>query len=110
MSLRGFTLIELTIAVVLLSIGLLALSGALAAALHATVSARAGHAALRAAEAVADSLAYADTVAAGAVAQHDIDVRWQPMPCPLGECVQVSATHAGDTITLLARSHARLSS
>ena len=100
---RGFTLIELVIAMVLLAIGLMALTGALTVALRETASARLQHAALRRAEAVADSLVAAGTGAAGALDHAGFSVSWSPESCPLGTCVRVRAVAAGDTLGLLAR-------
>ncbi|HEX6640661.1 MAG TPA: type II secretion system protein, partial [Thermoanaerobaculia bacterium] len=99
---RGFTLIELTIAVVLLAIGLLALTGALVGALRATSTARAEHAALRRAEAVADSLVSMGVPGAGSLTRPGFTIWWAPEPCALGECVRVHAAAASDTLSLLA--------
>lgn len=100
---RGFTLIELVIAIVLLAIGLMALTGALTRALHETASARAQHAALRRAESIADSLVLARAVGAGSLGRPGVSVWWVPERCALGTCVRVHAAAAGDTLSLLAR-------
>jgi prepilin-type N-terminal cleavage/methylation domain-containing protein len=100
---RGFTLIELIIAMVLLAIGLMALTGALAVALRETGSARVQHAALRRAEAVADSLVLVGAAGAGALRRPGLAVWWTPEPCVLGQCVRVRAAAADDTLSLLAR-------
>ena len=91
----GFTLIELTLAVVLLAVGLLALVGILGRTLQQTQSARMRHAALREAESVADSLTSAGLVASGGrtVAGHRLE--WSPEPCAAGTCVRVIARREG---------------
>ena len=100
---RGFTLIELVMAMVLLAIGLMALTGALAVALRETAFARVQHAALRRAEAVADSLVLHGVVTAGSVERPGFTVRWAPESCALGTCVRLHAAAGGDTLSLLAR-------
>lgn len=100
---RGFTLIELVLAMVLLAIGLMALTGALTMALRETAAARLQHAALRRAEAVADSLVLQGTGTAGSLTRPGFSVWWTPEPCALGTCVRVRAAAAGDTLSLLAR-------
>ena len=97
----GFTLIELTIAIVLLAIGLLALAGALARALHVTTEARVRHAALREAEGVADSLSFARSLEAGSAVAHGIVLDWSAQPCGSTTCARVRATIHGDTLSLL---------
>lgn len=97
----GFTLIELTLAALLLSIGLLALAGALAHSLSATARTRAAHAALREAAGSADSVAAAATFTPGARRSGEIYVWWEPASCGAAECVRVSVAVAGDTLTLL---------
>jgi len=100
----GFTLIELAIAIVLLAIGLLALTGALAQALHATTSARRAHSALREAESVADSLVLAGVLEAGARQGRGFRLEWRPAQCGAAACVRiVAALPGGDTLALLAR-------
>jgi prepilin-type N-terminal cleavage/methylation domain-containing protein len=99
----GFTLIELTIAIVLLAIGLLALTGALARALHATAGARVAHAALREAESIADSLVLAGAVEAGRRAARGFSVEWRPAACGERSCMRIYAVTAGDTLSLLAQ-------
>jgi prepilin-type N-terminal cleavage/methylation domain-containing protein len=102
----GFTLIELTIALVLLAVGLLALVGALARALQETQHARLRLAALRHAESVADSLAIVATAGAGARAAAGLRVEWRAEPCVAGECMRVVArtlTASGDSLALLVR-------
>lgn len=100
---RGFTLIELVIAMVLLAIGLMALTAALTTALREAAIARAQHAALRRAEAVADSLVLAGLPAAGSLQRPGFTIWWMPEQCALGTCVRVRAEAAGDTLSLLAR-------
>lgn len=100
---RGFTLIELIIAMVLLAIGLMALTGALAVALRETGSARLQHAALRGAEAVADSLVLAGAAGAGSWPRAGFTVHWAPESCALGTCVRVRAAAVTDTLSLLVR-------
>ena len=100
---RGFTLVELTIAVVLLAIGLLALTGALARALHAAAAARVGHAALREAESIADSLVLAGTASAGSRAGRGFRVEWRTVGCAGAACVRVVAYTASDSFPLTAR-------
>ena len=100
---HGFTLIELIIAMVLLAIGLMALTGALTVALRETASARLQHAALRAAGSVADSLALAASSDAGSLRRPGYAVWWTPQSCALGTCVRVSVDAAGDTSSLLVR-------
>ena len=105
-SVAGFTLIELTIALVLLAVGLLALVGALARALQETQAARGRHAALRHMEGIADSLAIAESAGSGAreVAGYRLD--WRPEPCGAGTCVRIRARHDGrasETFGILAR-------
>lgn len=103
---RGFTLIELTLAMVLLAVGLLALLGALARALQQTQTARLRHAALRQAESVADSLAFGGIAAAGSLDRNGFRLEWRPEPCAAGTCVRIVArteTPAGDSLHLLAR-------
>lgn len=89
----GFTLIELTIAVVLLAVGLLALVGALARALQETQAARQRHAVLRHVEGIADSLAIAGSAGSGArdVAGYRVD--WRPEACVAGTCVRIRVRH-----------------
>ena len=91
----GFTLVELTLAVVLLAVGLLALVGTIGRALQQTQTARMRHAALREAESIADSLAAAGVVASGGrtVAGHRVE--WSPEPCAAGTCVRVVARREG---------------
>lgn len=101
----GFTLIELTLAVVLLAIGLLALIGALGRALEETQAARLRHAALRQAESAADSLSRSP-VTRGYRVSGPIRVEWRPEACAAGACVRVVAfanAPARDTVALLAR-------
>ncbi|HEX6589357.1 MAG TPA: type II secretion system protein [Longimicrobiales bacterium] len=100
---RGFTLIELTIATALLAIGLLTLTGALAFSLRQTTAARLEHAALRRAEAVAESLAVAGAGGSGAIEHAAYSVWWAEEACALGTCVRVRAAVSGDTLSLLAR-------
>ena len=97
----GFTLRERTIAIVLLSIGLLALAGALARALHVTGEARALHSALREAEGVADSLSFQAAIEAGVVAMPGIALAWEAEPCALVTCARVTAMTPLDTLSLL---------
>ena len=97
----GFTLIELAIAVVLLAIGLLALTGALVRSLTETVDARAKHAALREAEEIADSLAAASSISAGSIEVAGVTIEWQPVSCGGAACARVSARTRTDTLTLL---------
>ena len=99
---RGFTLIELTIAIVLLAIGLLALTGALARALHQTSDARSNHAALREAEGLTDSLAATGVAAAGAIERRGVALRWHAEACGLAECLRVTAATSSDTVSLVA--------
>ena len=87
----GFTLIEIAVAMVLLAVGLLALTGALARGLHATASARSKHAALRDAAAVADSLA----------PNAGVPLWWEPASCDGAACIRVSVVVDGDTLRLL---------
>ena len=98
---RGFTLIELTIAIVLLSIGLLALTGALARALRESTDARAIHVALRDAEGVADSVASADSAAAGTRVRAGYTLAWRAEACASVTCVRVIAALPRDTLSLL---------
>ena len=104
---RGFTLIELTIAIVLLAIGLLALAGAMATALHRTGEARARHHALRVAEGIADSLGAADSLTAGTTVNGGVEVTWSLEPCAGLVCARVTAHARGDSLWLLAARHAR---
>jgi prepilin-type N-terminal cleavage/methylation domain-containing protein len=100
---RGFTLIELTIAIVLLAIGLLALTGALAQALRASTHARAAHAALRDADGIADSLAAGAGAAEAGMRQYDgYRIVWAPVGCITSACVRVTAELPRDTIALVA--------
>ena len=100
----GFTLIELTIAMVLLAIGLLALTAALTTALRQTAVARLQHAALRRAEAVADSLTLEGAAGSGSIERGGFSVSWTVEGCALGTCVRVrAATDGADTLSLLAR-------
>jgi prepilin-type N-terminal cleavage/methylation domain-containing protein len=103
----GFTLIELTIAIVLLAIGLLALTAALARALHATTSARVAHAALREAESVADSLVLLQSIDAGTRVGPRYRVAWQSAACGERTCVRVTALTESDTLSLLAQPPSR---
>ena len=98
----GFTLVELTIAIVLLAIGLLALTGAIARALRETTDARAMHAALRDADGVADSIASADSAAAGTRALPGYTLEWHTESCASATCVRVSAALARDTVSIVA--------
>ena len=97
----GFTLIEIAVAMVLLAVGLLALTGALARGLHATASARSKHAALRDAAAVADSLAAAPAFGAGARVGAGVPLWWEPASCDGAACIRVSVVVDGDTLRLL---------
>lgn len=100
----GFTLIELTLAMMLLSIGLLALVGALARALEESRVARSKHAALRYLETVADSVVSADAAGAGVAVRPGARLEWGREPCAAGECVRVRAIlGAGrDTLEIVA--------
>lgn len=98
----GFTLIELTIAIVLLAIGLLALTGALAHALRVTTQARVAHTALREVDAVADSIAAEGVPAAGVRERPGFRLEWGPAACAPAACVRVSAALARDTISIVA--------
>ena len=98
----GFTLVELTIAIVLLAIGLLALTGALARALRDTTGARAVHAALRDADGIADSIATADSAGAGTRVLQGYTLEWHTESCGSAACVRVSAALARDTVSILA--------
>ncbi len=98
----GFTLLELTLAIVLLSIGLLALVGALARALNETTQARVGHSALRVTESIVDSVRYEPTPAAGSRDVAGSSFWWALEPCASGLCLRVHAAVAADTFSLLA--------
>ena len=105
MGARGFTLIELALATILLAVGLLALLGALAVAVRETESARVKHAALRDVESVADSLSLVRGEGAGAAIRNQATVRWTTVACVIGSCLRVQAlTHGArqDTFTVLA--------
>lgn len=98
----GFTLIELTIAIVLLAIGLLALAAALARALHVTTEARALHAALRVAEGVADSLASTPgSITSGSAIAPGLFLTWNEERCGGSACARVIAMTRTDTLSLL---------
>lgn len=97
---RGFTLIELTLAMMLLSVGLLALVGALARALEESRVARSKHAALRYLETVADSVVSADVRGAGVAARPGARLEWRREPCAAGECVRVRAILGAERDTL----------
>lgn len=102
----GFTLIELTIAVVLLAVGLLALVGALARALQETQAARGRHAVLRHMEGIADSLAIAESAGSGTREVSGYRLDWRPEPCGAGTCVRIRARHAAranESFGILAR-------
>jgi len=98
---RGFTLIELTIAIVLLAIGLLALTGALAQALRVTTDARVAHAAMREVEGIADSIAEASVATSGERHRPGYRVEWTPAGCIASGCVRVMAILPRDTLSLL---------
>lgn len=99
---RGFTLIELTIAIVLLAIGLLALTGALAQALRATTDARLAHTALRDVDGIADSIADGSAAAPGTAQRSGYRVEWVPTVCIASACVRVTAALPRDTLSLVA--------
>lgn len=101
MRVRGFTLIELTIAIVLLAIGLLALTGALAQALRATTDARLAHAAMREVEGIADSIADAAAVSAGLRRRTGYRVEWAAADCIAAGCIRVTAVLPRDTLSLM---------
>lgn len=102
----GFTLIELTLALALLAVGLLALIGGLTRALQETETARQGHAALRRLESVADSLAAVGLPASGAHELAGYLLEWRPEACVAGACVRLTARREGnpaESFTVLAR-------
>lgn len=102
---RGFTLIELTISVVILAFGLLALVGALTHALRVTTDARLSHAALRAAEAVADSCAFLGAAEGGSRIHPRFRLAWSPESCAAGTCVRIigRVVSSTDSIVIVTR-------
>ena len=106
---NGFTLIELTLAMVLLAFGLLALVGALVHALDEAQRARVRHAALRQAEGLADSVVAAGGAYTGARRIGPARIEWRAEDCAAGSCVRFVSTipgHARDTVELLVRARA----
>lgn len=102
----GFTLVELTVAVVLLAVGLLAVAGTLTRAFQQIREGRQRHNAVRAAESVADSVSHAGGDGEGGVAAGALRIDWRPEPCPVGLCVRVVArveSSSSDSVSLLAR-------
>lgn len=87
----GFTLLELALATTLLSVGLLALVGSLARALHAAQIARNRHAALVVAASVIDSLHASGSHGPGSIVEPGFRIEWAPIGCVLAPCVRVLA-------------------
>ena len=102
---RGFTLIELTLAMMLLAVGLLALAGALTRALQESHAARSKLSSLRYIETLADSVILADAPGAGGAGRRPgVSLEWRREACPAGACVRVMAVIGpeSDTLAILA--------
>lgn len=101
---RGFTLIELIFAIMLLAVGLLALVGALTRALQESQAARSKLAALRYLETVADSLIMANATGEGRTVRPGVSLEWRREPCAAGACVRATAVigAGSDTLEVLA--------